>query len=901
MTQVYRIMGWPGEIQEAEILSAVQKGGGGRAVARVYGSFFTWGPSAEFQQLIAFQVRDMIETFVHREEILSPASGPELRKQQKEMQHQVRSDKAPGGPGLFRGIFTNAILYGIRDPEDGVIRCPRCMWEVHGGRCENPDCGARVHQLRDGHELDDSESGSDTEGGSDLETDGGIGAPDRWPESIVGEEDDWEDAGDDDDDDGFDDVDDVSVRRRFAPYGAPENRFFGQNQRRIGNSQEPEDSDEGEEEGSDGTVGSLADFLDDDSPQQSRRVPGRGGPWALTSPPAQTSSPARASIAAARRQSARPIIIDDDDDDDAQSSFSEASSRPAVGTRRNNRYQNSRHASLSSDYDDDEQSLLDSNGYQALLGNQTDHTATEDEDDGFSSPPIRSMAGRRNGVGRGNGPGSVFSVPEEDEFGDADESEDQDGDVVMTGSQQSRNTGPAARQQARRSNSGQTRSQPVELDSASESEVAASRRRRRTSAQTSQAARNNYYSNHQRNGNGGSRNRNNRPNMEVDPSIFGLFSQHGQQLRETQFNALGRNSSLVSPARSLTPVQRPGSGRRSSAANRGGTPLSPLRTMHDATMLSSPMQASLNTTPQRQPPSSIPGTSSPAQITPGNNNPWQRGVSLSPRQGGLSYGQSIFSQFMPRRISSPAVRVRSRTSTRELRSGAGSRMGMRNHSNTPTSPHAQSSFTGGTSIAGLQGRVPPPPPTQQPQHNQPTAQQRQQLQQIQHQQLLQRQRQQQIDQQIQHQIQQSQQSQQSQQAQQSPQQSPQQRHQQLQQPQQQRQRQPLSAPPQIPPRPGPDSPSRNVTPEDIRARGEQIRQQQLRMINGGGPLRPSSGEGTNGGGNGSNGSSPSNAGVEMSDNLRRGSRLGALIGGGPADQRGGGPMLVVGRDDEHTY
>jgi hypothetical protein len=127
-------------------------------------------------------------------------------------------------------------------------------------------------------------------------------------------------------------------------------------------------------------------------------------------------------------------------------------------------------------------------------------------------------------------------------------------------------------------------------------------------------------------------------------------------------------------------------------------------------------------------------------------------------------------------------------------------------------------------------------------------------------------------------------------------------------PQQLGQRQSIS-PQQIGQRPGgspqqaggarPGTSPRRLTVEDIRARGEQLRQQQLRMIHGGGTLRTPGETNSSSGspvGGGENRTTPPANGVGGVD-IRRGNRLGALIGGGPADQRGGGPMLVIGSDD----
>lgn len=800
------------------------------------------------------QIRDMIEIFVNRAEIMSPATGAELRTQKQQNKLQIDRDKAPGGPGLFRGIFSTKVLYGVKDPEDGVIRCPNCNWEVHAGRCENPDCGVRVRQARDGDGYDSEESdgsGSETEEGSEPETDGGIEMPMRWAESIVGEtEDDWEDAVDEEDADGFDDVDDVSSRRRNRNlYGAAVMNRNGT----VGPGYD--DSEEDDESDSDGTVGSLRDFVADDSPEVRRPVrrPGTGGPWALPSSSPYASSPARQPIPQARRQNARPVIADDDDDDE------ESSTSSAPARRSNRRFQNARHVSLSSDYEDDEQSLL---GYQALIGNQTDHTATEDEDDGVSSPPVRAMGGRRNIGQRTAGPGSVFSVPEEDdedEFADADESEDQDGDITMGDTPPRRITGgntatgatrPSTRrpsngrdQTGTRIQAGSSRNQPIELDSASESEVALSRRRTRRSAPASNGPRNSsYFTNHQRNSSGSGRG-NRRATSEVNPTLMGLFAQHGQQLRETQFNSLGRNSSSVSPARTLTPVQRAMSGRRSSAGSRGSTPL---RAMYSSPPPPfSPMQSPELTSG----PSGISPSSPPAQspTSNNNNNPWLRSFSLSPRLGssgnsGQSWGILSALQNQPQRIASPmGVRVRSRASNARLR-GNGSRNGYRANSATPSTPHAVS-FAGGASIAGVMGRA-MAQPAQQAQRPQQHVQ-HQHVQHVQHQ----------------HQPHQNQQQQQQQQQQAHRQQQP------LPQPvpqvQNQQVQQQTSQPPPIQqhtrPQPQPQQRTqqqqqqqggvrlgggsnsggspRVLTAEDIRARGEQIRQNQLRMINGGGPLQ----------------------------------------------------------------
>jgi hypothetical protein len=814
----------------------------------------------------------MIEIFVNRAEITSPAgNGAEMRKLQTEMKDQCQKDRAPGGPGLFKGIFAlqPAPLLGIRDPDDGVLRCPTCTWEVHGGRCENPNCGVRVREARDGDDMsdedddDESSDGSSTEDGSELDI---PMAPMRWPESVVGEEDDWEDAEDDEDEDGFDNEDGPMDGHR---------RNGGQGRRRrvIFDSEEEEEDDDGND--TDGTAGSLAEFIDDSSPEAHRRR----GPWALSVSPASqnTSSPVRP-VGTSRRHNARPIVIEDDEDEDAESSFSEASSAPTRDRRyasRSGGYE-SGHVSLSSDYEDEED--LEVNGYQALLGNQTDHTATEDEDEDDDMLSPQTTGGRH--IGNIMRPNSVFSVPEEDE----------DGDIRMGGGRLQQNLGNNNtngnnRQQNRRTAGGSVQ-QPIDLDSASESEVPIYGRPRITNnrrsqtqsgsgvqvnpAQTNQT-RSGYFSAHQRNASGGNRaaahRAANRLSMEINPDIAGLFASHSQQLRETQYNALGRNSSSVSPARSITP--RNTSGRRSGAGSRGTTPL---RGMLSSPPPFSPMQSPdpptpqrqtpqrqtpQRQTPQRQFPSVIPGTSSPAQPTP-NNNPWgsARATSLSPRLASShSHNWSgILSHFHnPQRTASPmGVRVRSRQSNNRLRGTAGSRASQRANSITPSSPLA-GGFASGATFGSLQERM--QQSMQSPTRQQPLSPMAQQQQQ-----------------------QQAQQQQQQQQAQQ----------------------QALQQQQQIPNRQSPNQPqtrtggSPRLTVEDIRARGEMILQNQMRMINRGGPLQQNQEQGQQqqqqqqqiqqGGG-----------GVSL-----RGDRLGALIGGGPANQRGGGPMLVIGNDDDRN-
>ena len=287
---------------------------------------------------------------------------------------------------------------------------------------------------------------------------------------------------------------------------------------------------------------------------------------------------------------------------------------------------------------------------------------------------------------------------------------------------------------------------------------------------------------------------------------------------------------------------RTGLGRRSSTSiSRGTTPLrmhsSPPPPFHPMQSPESVLEAASSGAP-----STIASSLNSAQISMNSNNPWTspRGASLSPRLGAASYGQNW------------GILGLSQLGQQRIASPAGFRVRSRQsntrlrasgsraglRANSATPISSHStSYTGGTNINSPQGRVPPQQAQQQP--------------------------------------------------------APQQQQQQQQQ------------------RPGPvtrssSSSSRVITAADIRARGERLRQEQLRMIHGGGPLRQPS-EGTSGGDTSAASNTPpsappsSRSAGDIPQDARRGNRLGALIGGGPADQRGGGPMLVVANDNDRAF
>ena len=80
----------------------------------------------------------MTQVFISRAELLPGGETTgDHKKWQKEETELVERDKSNVDRrvgGLFRGSFKSP-LRAIRDDEDGVERCPRCMWETEDGLC----------------------------------------------------------------------------------------------------------------------------------------------------------------------------------------------------------------------------------------------------------------------------------------------------------------------------------------------------------------------------------------------------------------------------------------------------------------------------------------------------------------------------------------------------------------------------------------------------------------------------------------------------------------------------------------------------------------------------------------------------------------------------------------------
>ena len=85
-------------------------------------------------------MRDITQILVNRHELLGAGETlTEHAKWQKEEKQKVELDRE-SSHGLFKGVFrTNVPLRHVHDVEDGVTRCPNCLWELEDGMCGS--CG----------------------------------------------------------------------------------------------------------------------------------------------------------------------------------------------------------------------------------------------------------------------------------------------------------------------------------------------------------------------------------------------------------------------------------------------------------------------------------------------------------------------------------------------------------------------------------------------------------------------------------------------------------------------------------------------------------------------------------------------------------------------------------------
>lgn len=99
----------------------------------------------------AAQIKEMVSVLVGRAQLMPADETPEehstLRAEESAQLERDKANKHETTGGLFRGCFRRKCpaLMVIRDPEDGVDRCPLCSWELELGRCE------RCHLAFDEH------------------------------------------------------------------------------------------------------------------------------------------------------------------------------------------------------------------------------------------------------------------------------------------------------------------------------------------------------------------------------------------------------------------------------------------------------------------------------------------------------------------------------------------------------------------------------------------------------------------------------------------------------------------------------------------------------------------------------------------------------------------------------
>src|SRR5271170_2885542 len=84
--------------------------------------------------------------FITRAELLPEDETPEQHELDKQAE-TAQMTKDRGAEGLFQGAFERNVAFlgfgrrlePLRDAEDGVVRCPRCVWELEDGICSR--CG----------------------------------------------------------------------------------------------------------------------------------------------------------------------------------------------------------------------------------------------------------------------------------------------------------------------------------------------------------------------------------------------------------------------------------------------------------------------------------------------------------------------------------------------------------------------------------------------------------------------------------------------------------------------------------------------------------------------------------------------------------------------------------------
>ena len=113
----------------------------------------------------AYLVRDMTQSFTKHIQLLGPDETldqhEQTRKEHRAAVLKDKNNKHPRTGGLFKGFFTVRTLRPWQDPEDGVDRCQRCMWELVDGLCEH--CGQDYGTMPANYFSGYSETGESSE------------------------------------------------------------------------------------------------------------------------------------------------------------------------------------------------------------------------------------------------------------------------------------------------------------------------------------------------------------------------------------------------------------------------------------------------------------------------------------------------------------------------------------------------------------------------------------------------------------------------------------------------------------------------------------------------------------------------------------------------------------------
>ncbi|KIX97738.1 uncharacterized protein Z520_06516 [Fonsecaea multimorphosa CBS 102226] len=280
-------------------------------------------------------LRDLVHMLTGRAELLPEDETLQEHQLAKDVEAaQVAADRT--GPGLFKGIFVRPIRgqlrwgQGILDPEDNVLRCPECHWELEDGEC--PHCG--FHEMYDSNgplESDfDSDSVTDLEVAA-IEDPWGFGLRRRhslnWhhheispalsetdEEDDYGEEDDLDDFIDNSLDEDNDDTNSESTMTMYNRQWAENTRHHNARNHDASDAESQASADSGHDH-----FGRYGDYIHrlrnevwgPSDAETNYDEMTEASEHETTSPPADLER-SRALRAIARRR----VVSDDDDDDD---------------------------------------------------------------------------------------------------------------------------------------------------------------------------------------------------------------------------------------------------------------------------------------------------------------------------------------------------------------------------------------------------------------------------------------------------------------------------------------------------------------------------------------------------------------------------------------------------------